>query len=228
MGQIERLKRITKARIEAFLDSLERPEVVFPQLIKELSAKLKEAVNAEAKSLSAVKADQRRFDEASGMVLRFGKAAELAVNSGDIDTAKHAISAQIRAEQKLDGSKKSLERSESAYTAARQVRVQFQENLNDLNARKNEILKRHRCAELHKQMMHVPKTDKQFSCSSIIEAVARMEAKVELDESRIEIQNEISKTLGSTFTVEKIANEDEVDRRLNELKKTKPKTTPHH
>jgi phage shock protein A len=219
--KIERLKRITKARIEAFLDTLERPEVIFPQLIKELSAMLKEAVNSEAKSLSAVKADQRRLDEANGAVLRFEKGAALAVNSSDIETAKHAISAQINAEQNVDRCTKALERSESAYAAARQARVQLQENTKDLKARQSEIIKRSRQAQLQKEILQTQTARDNPSTESIMDAIARIEQKVELQESEIEIRNEISRTLGSAFNAEQITkldNESEIQRRLDKLK----------
>ena len=62
MGRISQLKTITKSRIEAFLASLEKPETILPQLMREMEEKLKEAARAEVKALSAVKADRRRLD----------------------------------------------------------------------------------------------------------------------------------------------------------------------
>ena len=221
MGQIERLKRITKSRIEAFLDSLERPDVIFPQLVKELSAKVKEAANAEAKALTAVKADQRRLDEANGMMLRFETGAIMAFNSDDITMTKQAISAQITAEKKVDSYKRSLEISESAYTAARQVRIQLHDNLKDIKNRKKEILKRHRQSQLQNKMLQKGEPQSPTSTNNIMDAVARMEAKVELEESRNEVQNEISKTLGSAFKVgnlDQLENEAEIQRRLQQLR----------
>lgn len=222
MGQIERLKRITMARIEAFLDTLEKPEHIFPQLVKELKAKVKEAANAEAKSLSAVKGDQRRLDEASGRVIRLEKGAMLAVAAGDMDTARLAVAVQIEAEHKKETCVKSLEISQSAYVAARQMREQLQQNLKDLQFRKHEILMRHRQARLEKQMLERFDKTSIDPGRSILDCVARMEAGIDLDQARIEVQNEISKTLGSTFDVESIEqteNTAEVDRRLDELRK---------
>lgn len=222
MGQIDKLKRITKARINAFLDSLEKPEVIFPQLIKELSGKVQQAANAEAKSLSVVKADQRRLDEANGMVLRFKKGAELAVKANEIETAKQALSAQIQAESKLDKCRQSLSASESAYNSARQVRIQLQENLKELKIRKKEILARTRQVQLQDELLNKNNNIKNSdSTQSILDAVANMEAKVEFQESIVEVQNEITKTLGSSFDTErlvKLENEAEVQERLNKLK----------
>ena len=97
MGRIDRLKTVTMARIEAFLASLEKPETVLPQLVREMADAVAEAARAEAKALTAVKADRRRVDAASGRVTRFDKGANLALNAGQVDMARQAIAAQIRA-----------------------------------------------------------------------------------------------------------------------------------
>lgn len=222
MGQIDRLKRITKARIAAFLDTLEKPEIIFPQLIRELSEKIKLAANAEAKALTAVKADQRRLDEANGMVLRFQNGAALAFKADDIDTARQALSAQIEAEKKVDRSRRAISISESAYDTARQVRIQLQENLKELKAQKTEILNRLRHAQLRKDLLNKYDTFQAGSTKNILDAVAEMEAKVEFQESIVEVQNDAAKTLGYSFEAErlkKIENEAEVEKRLNELKR---------
>ncbi|MHC4434411.1 MAG: hypothetical protein ACYTBS_21430, partial [Planctomycetota bacterium] len=78
MGRISRLKTITKSRIEAFLASLETPETVLPQLMREMAEKVKEAARAEAKALSAVKGDRRRLDAGLGKIVRFKEGAVLA------------------------------------------------------------------------------------------------------------------------------------------------------
>ena len=99
MGQIAKLKRLTMARIEAFLASIERPEDVMAGLIAEMKQKVSQAARAQAKAASAVKADRRRLDAATGRVIRLEKGAAIAVKSGQVDVARQAIAAQIRAEQ---------------------------------------------------------------------------------------------------------------------------------
>ena len=209
------------ARIEAFLDSLESPEVVLPQLVREMSKQLEFAVSAEARSLSAVKADQRRLDEANGKLTRLQQGARLAVNSDDIETARQAISAQINLEKKISDLQIKLENSETAFKSAKSVRIQFQNHLKNLRTRKRELLSRHRQAKMKRNILEKTENNK-YSDNSIMDAVARIEAKVEMEESVVEVQNEINKTLGSAFNLEKnkgIQNSREVDRRLDILKK---------
>lgn len=223
MGRIERLKRITMARIEAFLDSVEKPELVLGQLMKELEESLSEAVNAEAKALSAVRSSHRKLDEATGRVLRFEAGAKLAVESDEVETARQAVAAQIEAEQKAADCRKAIELAEGAYSSARQAREQLQANLTDLKTRKDDILRRSRAAGLKKDILEKYRQSPSRSGKNILDAVARMETKIEEAQAKIEIQNEISKTLGLAFEderVQKLEQNEEVDRRIDEFKKT--------
>jgi len=129
MGLIKRLNRITLARIEAFLASVETPERLLPQIERELADRIGAAVNAEAKALTAVRADRRRLDEAAGRVLRFQQGARLAVDAGDDATAREALAAQLRAEEAVAARQKAQETAESALAEAGRVRRQLQDEL---------------------------------------------------------------------------------------------------
>ena len=222
MGRIDRLKLITKAKIEAFLCSIEKPEIVFPQLVREMADKIKEAAMAEAKALSAVKADRRRLDTAAGRIDRFEKGAILAINANEIDTARQAIAAQIEAERQEKKCRHCLTVSEAAYNAAGSVRRQLQDNLNELKAKKERILARaHAVEEQKKSQAKFMKIDID-SGSSILDMVARLEMKVEQAEAEVEIRDQISRTLGLTFPHERVVKleaDAEVGRRLELLKR---------
>lgn len=60
MPLIRQLQRLTLPRIQELLASLAAPEVAYPQLLVELTAKVAAAANAEAKARTAVAAAQRR------------------------------------------------------------------------------------------------------------------------------------------------------------------------
>ena len=221
MGRISRLKTITKSRIEAFLASLETPETVLPQLMREMAEKVEEAARAEAKALSAVKADRRRLDAGLGKIVRFKEGAVLAVKANDTDTARQAIAAHIQAEKEVEKCKNDLAVSESAYNSARQVRKQLRQNLKELKLKKNDILTRSR--QIRREQSLNKKWDSLSSGAgeNILDMVARMEAKADETEAEIEIADEITRTLGVSFPYERVKvleSDAEVDRRLNEMK----------
>jgi len=214
MKLIERLKRITMGRIESFLDSVERPEDVLPQLIRQMSDQITAAANAEAKSLGAVKGSQRRFDEASGRLHRLTEGASLAAKANEMDLARQAIAAQIQAEQDLEKCRADLEKAEQAYQQASQARKQLMSNLDELKQRKDELITRARQAKIE--------TESIVISDDILDTVSRMEAKIDVAQAETEIRNEISKTLGLSFDeqrVKKLEQNAEVQRRLNEITK---------
>lgn len=229
MGRIDRLKTVTRARIEAFLASLEKPETVMPQLTKEMTDAVAEAARAEAKALTAVKADRRRVDAASGRVSRLGKGAKLALDAGEIDTARQAIAAQIQAEQEVEHCRRNLAVSESAYESARHVRRQFQNQLEDVKVRGQEVLARARTLRQQKRLDGL-QVLKGRRVQSILDTIAGMETQVEEQEARLEIRDQIRQTLGATFQHERaidLENDAEVDRRLEQLKNEAAGDTPY-
>ena len=222
MGKIDRLKRITMARIEAFLDSLERPDLILPQLVKEMGAQVEEAASAKAKALSAVKGARRRLDEASGRVLRLENGAKLAVKANDMDTARQAVAAQIDAEQKRDRCRSELEQAEKAYQSAGGVCAQLTANLDALREKKTAILKQHRRQQLTRQLQEKYTQSVIEPGNDILDAIARMETKIEQGQIGIESQSELIRMLGVSFKeerVKKLERDAQVDQRLAELKK---------
>ncbi|MBW8016825.1 MAG: hypothetical protein FVQ82_11610 [Planctomycetes bacterium] len=214
MKLIERLKRITMGRIEAFLDSVEKPEHILGQLIHEMSEQVSAAANAEAKALGAVKGSQRRFDETAGRLHRLSEGASLAAKANELDLARQAIAAQIQAEEDMQKCRADLEKAELAYMDASDARKQLMNNLNELKQRKDELIAKSQ--SIKTQTRSIAET------GDILDTVARMEAKIDVAQAETEIRNEISKTLGLSFDeqrVRKLEQNAEVQRRLNEITK---------
>jgi phage shock protein A len=222
MGKIDRLKRITMGRIEAFLDSLEKPEYILPQLIKEMTLQVRESANSKAKALSAVKSSRRRLDEANGKVLRLENGAKLAVQADDIETARQAIAVQIQAEQQAQQRRAELELAEKAYQSASVVCMQLEANLTELKEKKTALLKQHRHQHLTKQLQEKYTQSIVEPGKDILDTIVRIESKIEQQQIELEIQTELTKTLGVSFDqerVQKLEHHAQVDQRLNELKK---------
>ncbi|KPK44197.1 MAG: hypothetical protein AMJ65_03660 [Phycisphaerae bacterium SG8_4] len=196
--------------------------MILPQLMREMEEKVREAARAEAKALSAVKGDRRRLDAGLGKIVRFKEGAVLAVKANEMDTARQAIAAQIQAERQVNKCRNDLATSESAYNSATQARKQLRQSLKELKLKQNDIVKRSR--EIRRELSLNEKLD-SFSGGagkSILDMVARMEAKVDEAEAEIEITDEITRTLGISFPYERVKvleSDAEVDRRLDEMKR---------
>jgi phage shock protein A len=145
-GLISRLKNITVPRIRAFLETVDEPEEVFPQLVREMQRGIDDAVKAESKALAALKANQRRLDESMGRSMRLEKGAEMALRQGDESLAREALSEQIKADSAIDNQRLALAQSESALQQAHEGRLHLQSQLEELKRRKKEIISRARSA----------------------------------------------------------------------------------
>jgi phage shock protein A len=145
-GLISRLKRITVSRINAFLETVDEPEVVFPRLIREMRRAIEDAVNAESKAMAALKANQGRLDESMGRSIRLGKGAVMALRQGDEALAREALAEQVKADRAIDNQRRALSQSEAALLQAREGRLHLQAQLAELKRRKKEIISRARSA----------------------------------------------------------------------------------
>lgn len=222
MGKIDRLKRITLARIEAFLDSLEKPELILPQLLNEMEQQMREAAAAKAKALSAVKGARRRLDEAAGRSLRLERGAALAVRAGDLKTARQALAAQLEAEQQYQRHQTELENVEKAYLAAEAVFKQISENRDALKKKNTQLLRQHRQQQVVQILCDQYTRSVIEPKQSILDAVIRIETKIEQQQVDIEAKNDLARILGTGAIEEHIKSLEhiaQVEERLAALKK---------
>lgn len=147
MGIIKRLRRITTARIDTFLDGLENPEAVYPELLNELREQVQVAERAEGKSRAAFLSAQRKVDEIVGRLVRVERGVQQALVLGDDETSRDALAVQLASEKEFEETSALLEDTEKAYEQARGTRLQLQAELTRLKEGKEEILERARSAK---------------------------------------------------------------------------------
>jgi phage shock protein A len=225
-GLIRRLKRITASRIEAFLKTVETPEVVFPQLIREMQSRIEDAMKAESKAMSALQADQRRLDESIGRSIRLERGAEMALRYGDEALAREALVEQIRVDRMIDDQRVALLQSEAAMLRAREGRVHLQSLLAELNRRKKDILAKARSVGDAAQVgLRTGKI--RASAAAVLDAVSRMKP--------TDDKNEISNVTGGELPdasdrslegrLRALEREAEIERRLASIRNRKQLTS---
>lgn len=227
-GLVSRLRRITVSTISAFLETVEEPEAIFPQLIREMQGKIGEAVNAEGKAAAALSANQRRLDESTGRSIRLTHGAELALRHGDESLAREALAEQIRADRLRGELERSLKQSEAALTEARELRLHLQAQLEELQSRKREILARSRsvksAAGTHKRADRI-----RAAGTAILDEVSRLEEKEEANSmnsrgtqaDRARLEYSLEDRLRS------LEQEAEIERRLDLIRERKRVNRTH-
>jgi phage shock protein A len=221
MNLFKRMKRITNANIEAFFSSIEDPETLFPQLVREMQEQVNKAAEAEAQALTALKLAERNRDAAEAHVAKMQSGAELAIKNSDEATAREALTAQIGQEKTLALKTEACNRAKDSYETARDVRNQIQEKLEELRAKQDEILTRARLAKSQKKIGDAVRSP-VGSSDSILDAIDRLEGKVEQAEAEMEVRRELAGGSKAERNLEQrltqLETDQEVEQRLAALK----------
>ena len=221
MNLIKRMMRISTARIEAFLSSVEDPEVLFPQLVREMEEQVGKATEAEAQALTALKLAERTRDTAKANVERMQAGAVLALKNNEEQTAREAISAQLDLEKALAQKIEACKRAQIICESARSTRGQIKEKLDETRAKQSEILTRARLAKTQKKIEQTVYSP-SHSSDSILDAIERLESKVELAEAELEVERELAGNGQSKGALEQRLDQfeadQEIEKRFAELK----------
>jgi phage shock protein A len=183
-GFLKRVRRLTLARINAFLDALENPEQVFPQLVRELRQECRRAVEAEATAVAALRRRQQEHDEAKAEAETWTRRAEVAVKGADDALARAAIEKQMAAEKRLPEFQEAVQAARVAADRAREAREQLHSRVATLERRRDEILARARAAAKNEDLQRVFAHLESGWGTSLLDAVARMEDQVAIAEAR--------------------------------------------
>jgi phage shock protein A len=214
-GLFKRLHRITLGRIEAFLSRVEDPELVFPVLVKEMQQQLEAAGDAEARAVATLKSCEREVNKHAETIGRYGNGALLAIKKGDGETARHSVEAQIDAERAAEFSKRNFGVARQSLERARTGRERIQQQLEELQAKKDEILTRARVARVQKKIQATV-SGSAGSSDSILDAVARLESQIEETEAELEIQASLTGEATAGPSLERKLSELDREARIEE------------
>lgn len=220
MGVFTRLHRITIGTIEAFLSRFEDPEIVFPVLITEMEEQLEAAVAAEANAQANLKRFERDLAKQQALIDKYGNGASTALQKENEELARQSLEAQIQAEKALEFMQRNLDIAQGALEKAMLSRKKIGQQLDELRSKKTEILTRARIAKVQKKIQCTVQGT-SGSGDSILDSVARLEAKIEEAEAELEIHASFTGE-GTRPSLEKrleeLSNEAEINRRLAALK----------
>jgi phage shock protein A len=201
---------------------VEDPELVFPVLVKEMEEQLEAATEAEAKAVATLKRCERDVVKQGETIDKYKNGALLALKKGEETTARESVACQIEAEKTAEMTQRNFEIAQSSCDKATASRKRIQEQLEELKAKKNEILTRARVAKVQKKIQRTV-SGSAGSTDSILDAVAKLEAQIEETEAEIEIQAELTGEGTGSPSLEKrldeLGHEAEIENRLAEMRK---------
>lgn len=223
MSMFGRMKRVTTGKLEVFLSRAEKPEILFPQLIKEMEDQVRAATEAEAKAMAGLKSAEASLRQTAEKLDKMRAGAESALRLGDESTARDAVEAQLKLEAEVLRREASRDVAAEAYAAARSSREETRAQLEEVRSKKDELLTRARVVAAREKIERTV-SGPVLSSGSILDSVAAIEAGIAEKESSLEVSRELAGggTGAATASLERridaLNEKAEIDRRFAALK----------
>lgn len=225
---LDRIRRIISSNINSLIERAEDPESLLKELIREMDENIINLRNEIVRSVAGGKRLARRVESAKEKIQTWQENSERAVRDGDDELARKAIARKMQEEQQmsdlLEQHKRALESNESM---KEQLRI-LEDKVQDARRRKEILVARKRSAQTQKAMLSatqgfakaaressalLSETESDiFGASSLEDDILRIETEAE---AMRELTTQ-EPTLEEVF--EKSRTEEEIERRLKELK----------
>lgn len=225
MSMFGRMKRVTTGKLEVFLSRAEKPEILFPQLLREMEDQVRAATEAEAKALAGLKSAETALRQTREKLEKMRDGAESALRLGDEATAREALEAQLKLEAEVLRREAARDVAAEAHASARSAREETRAQLEEVRAKKDELLTRARVVATREKIERTVSGPVKSS-GSILDAVASIEADIAEKESALEVSKDLAAGGTGTTTgtaslerrIDSLNEKAELDRRFADLK----------
>ena len=215
MGILDRVSTILRANINALLDQAEDPELVLTQILSDMKDAIAQARTQVAEMIAQEKLFQGDMEKNQAQAREWARKAELALGRGSEDLAKEAL------RRKVD-----YDRNASSYMqqliAQQQVVTKLKSDLNALQSKYDSAMRnRESMIARHKAAMAQQKiaaTAQQLSAIDPSSEIARMDAKIRLEEARAAAALEVNEHLSLEDKFADLEDDGEVSSQLADLK----------
>jgi len=222
MTIIERMSTLVRANINDLLDRAEDPEKVIKQLLMDMHTQLLEAKTQVAAAIADQKQLYDRFEENQAQATEWQQKAELAVEKGEDDLAREALTRRNSYQQTADGFKQQYDAQAKQVAELKDALGQLEAKITEAEAKKDLLLARSRRASAETQ---IRTTLSGLDQSGAMASFERMEDKVNQQEARASALAEVeTDSVESRFAALETA--DDVERQLAELKAKKAIAAP--
>ena len=215
MGILDRVSTILRANINALLDQAEDPELVLTQILSDMKDAIAQARTQVAEMIAQEKLFQGDMEKNQAQAQEWARKAELALGRGSEELAKEAL------RRKVD-----YDRNASSYMqqliAQQQVVTKLKSDLNALQSKydsamrnRESMIARHKAAIAQQK---IAATAQQLSAIDPSSEIARMDAKIRLEEARASAALEMNEQLSLEDKFADLEDDGEVSSQLADLK----------
>lgn len=189
MGIFSRIADILKANINDLIDRAEDPEKMARQIIRELQEDVRDSVQALGKAKASENMAKRQYDTAMKTSADWELRAKAALQAGNPDMAKKALTAKVRADENAEQYRTAYEQISAQTNRLSEQVDQLKEKLREAESRQAVLIARSRMAKTQKDLAA---SIGGFDDSSAVDKFNRLEEKVAREEAEAAAFSELS------------------------------------
>ena len=217
MTIVERISTLVRANINDVIDRAEDPEKVVKQLLMDVNSQLLQAKTQVAAAIADEKLLDDRYQQNQAKADEYQHKAELAVEKGDDDLAREALTRRTAFQQTADGFKSQYDASAKQVEILKEALDELEAKIQEAETKKDLLIARSRRARAETE---IRTTLSGLDEGSALASFERMEDKVNEQEARAAALGEVdSNSVEQRFAGLETA--DQVERDLAALKAQK-------
>ncbi len=222
MGILDRVSVLLRANVNDMIDRAEDPEKVVKQLIADMNNQLIQVKTQVAAAIADEKQLYQRYQDNQAKANDWQQRAEMAVEKGQDDMAREALSRKNAFQQTADGFKSQYDQQATQVEQLKEALHQLELKIQDAQTKEELLIARSRRAKAETQ---IRSTLSGLDQSSALASFQRIEDKVNQQEARAAALGELdTDTMEHRFQL--MEQESEVDRQLADLKAKKGLAAP--
>lgn len=222
MTIVERISTLVLANINDLIDRAEDPEKVIKQLLMDMHSQLVQAKTQVAAAIADEKLLYERFQDNQAQAADWQHKAELAVDKGEDDLAREALTRRTGFQQTADGFKSQYDAQAQQVEVLKGALAQLEAKIEEAETKKDLLIARSRRAQAETE---IRTTLSGLDESGALASFERMEQKVDEQEARAAALGEMeSVSVDQRFSA--LETGEQVERELTALKAKKALKSP--
>jgi phage shock protein A len=190
MGFFQRVSRVIRANLNSWVSNAEDPEKILEQAVDDMQNDLIEMRQGVAQAIATQKRTERQYHQAKSTADEWYKRAQLALQKGEEDLAREALSRRRSYQETADSLSQQLPQQQAVVDNLRQNMVVLERKIADAKTKKDMYIARARSAKASQQLHEMLD---RVGTSSAMQAFERMEERVHELEARSEVAAELGR-----------------------------------
>jgi phage shock protein A len=189
MGLFDRISRVVRSNVNAAVSAAEDPEKILEQTVLDMQDNLVQLRKAAAESIATQKRLEQQYNQAESQSAEWQNRAMLALQKGNEDLAKEALSRKQTYTQTATALKQQLDQASVTVANQKKALMAIESKLAEAKTKKDMLKARAKAAKATEQLNQALST---VDTASAIGAFERMEDKVLQMEARTSAMAELT------------------------------------